>query len=319
MAGILMLSIMFHCSGLAQGAENKAEKTMQKDSGNNQAAQASGTTTGTLTINPKATFDSGDDKAESIKLGYVRIQKRIDPMDEATRKIPFTKKKREIRIVLSDQPIPDEAMEDAYGVAVLVQTGKLHAIDLSLSLDGKPAGGTVLYKMLSLGLSEDSYQFERKTFDSKTVAGKISMDVRKEAAGGQFDANNRWVEARGAPKYSLTAAFSAPLLPESKPTAQGAAAADSAPGKVVAEYMRAMHARDPAALKRICQDGEMQKIEGPEGKAYMQSISDWLKPGLQIVRVYEHPGWAKVDLELPNGSYTTSTRALRINGSWKIE
>ena len=293
---------------------------MQKDSGNNLVTpQASGNATGTLTINPNATFDSGDDKAESVKLGYVRVQKRIDPMDEATRKLPFTKKKREIRIVLSDQPIRDEAMEDAYGVTMLVQTGKLHAIDLSLREDGKPSGGTMLYKMLSLNLNEESFQFERKTFDGKTVAGKISMDVRKEAAGGQFDAQNRWVEARGKPKYSLTATFSAPLLPESKPTAQGAAAADSAPGKVVAEYMRAMHAHDLAALKRICQDSEMQKIEGPEGKAYMQSINDWLKSGLQIVRVYEHPTWAKVDIELPNGSYTTSTRAMRINGSWKIE
>jgi hypothetical protein len=311
---------MFYYLSLAQSAENKAEKTMQKDSGNNQAtSQAAGTTTGTLTINPKATFDSGDDKAESIKLSYVRIQKRIDPMDEATRKIPFAKKKREIRIVLSDQPIPDEAMEDAYGVTMLVQTGKLHAIDLSLSEDGKPSGGTMLYKMLSAGLNEESYKFERKTLDSKTVAGKISMDVRKEAAGGQFDAQNRWVEARGTPKYSLTATFSAPLQPESKPTAQGAAAADSAPGKLVAEYMRAMHAHDLAALKLICPDSVMQKIEGPTGKAYMQSINDWLKPGLQIVRVYEHPTWAKVDMELPNGSYTTSTRAIRINGSWKTE
>jgi len=318
--GFMALLMMFFCLNMAQAAEKKRGETMQKDSGNNQAAsQASGTASGTLTINPKATFDQGDDKAETIKLSYVRAQKRIDPMDEATRKIPFAKKKREIRIVLSDQPIPDEAMEDAYGVTMLVQTGKLHAIDLSLGEDGKPSGGTMLYKMLSLGLNEESYQFERKTLDSKTVAGKVLMDVREEAAGGGFDAQNRWVEARGKPRYSLMATFSSPLQPESKPTAQGAAAAGSEPGKVVAEYMRAMHAHDVAALKRICPEGDMQKIEGPDGKAYMQSINDWLKPSLQIVRVYEHPTWAKVDMELPNGSYTTSTRTIRVNGSWKIE
>jgi hypothetical protein len=302
--GFMTLFIMFLCLNMAQGAEKKEEKTMPKNTAQNPAgAQTSGTATGILTINPKATFDQGTDGAEAIKLSYVRAQKRIDPMDEATRKIPFAKKKREIRIVLSDQPIADEAMEDGYGVAMLVQTGKLHAIDLSLTEDGKPSGGTMLYKMLSMSISEQDFKFERKAFDNKSVAGKLSMDER--------DIFSK------KPKYSLTATFSAPVQPEPKPTAQGAAAAGSGPGKVVAEYMRAMHAHDVAALKQVCQDSVMQKIEGPDGKAYVQSINDWLKPGLQIVRVYEYPNRAKVDMELPDGSYTTSTKVIRINGSWK--
>lgn len=305
--GIMTLFIIFVCLNIAQGAEKKEEKTMPKNAVQNPAgAQTSGTATGILTINPKATFEQGDDEAKTIKLSYAHVQERIDPIDEATRTIPFAKKKREIWIVLSDQPIPAEAMEDTsgYGVDMLVQTGKLPAIvEFSLTPEWKPSGGMVRYKMLSLSLNEQSYKFERKAFDNKTVAGKISMDER--------DIFSK------KPKYSLTATFSAPIQPEPKPTAQGPAAVASGPGKVVAEYMRAMRTHDVAALKQICQDSAMQKIEGPDGKAYVQSINDWLKPGLQIVRVYEYPNWAKVDMELPNGSYTTSTKVIRINGSWK--
>ncbi|MGK5081671.1 hypothetical protein WDW37_00075 [Bdellovibrionota bacterium FG-1] len=277
-----MIFIMAFCLNLARGAEKKGEKTMQ----------TAGTATGTFTLNPKATFEQGEDKVKTIKLSYVRAQKRIDPIDEATRNIPFNKKKREIRIVLSDQPISDEAMEDEVGVTMLVQTGKLQALDLSLTEKGEPSGGTMLYQMMSRSLNEESFRFEKKTFNNKTVAGKISMD-------------------------GLTATFSAPIQPEPKPTAQGAAAANSEPGKVVAEYMRAMHAKDVAALKQVCQESVIQRIEGPDGKGYMQSINDWLKPGLQIVRVYEHSNWAKIDMETPDGSYTTSTKTIRINGAWK--
>ncbi len=266
--GIMAIFLIFLCLSIAQGAEKKGGKTMQ----------TSGTATGTFTLNPKATFEQGEDKTKTIKLSYVRVQKRIDPIDGATRNIPFVKKKREIRIVLSDQPISDEAMEDDNGVVMLVQTNKLQAIDLSLTEDGQPSGGAILYQMMSRSLNEESFKFKKKTFDNKTVAGKISMD-------------------------GLTATFSAPVQPETQPTAQGAAAANSEPGKVVAEYMRAMRANDVAALKLICQDSVMQRIEGPDGKDYIQSINDWLKPGLQIVRVYEHPNWAKIDMETPDGSY----------------
>ena len=279
---------------------------MQKDNQRSQAgAQAAGIAAGTFTINPKATFDQGADQAETIKLGYAHVQKRIDPIDEATRKIPFAKKKREIRIVLSDQPVSDDAMEDANGVVMLVQTGKLHAIEFFLTADGKPSGGTMLYKMLSSSLNEEAFKFERKAFDSKTVAGKLSMDERNIVSD--------------KPKFSLTATFSAPVQPEPKPTSQGAAAAASGPGKVIVEYMRAMQANDVAVLKQICQAAEFQRIQGPDGKAYVKSINDWLKPGLQIARVYEHAEWAKVDMEIPGGAYTTSTRAIRVEGSWKIE
>jgi hypothetical protein len=184
------LFIMFLCLNIAQGAEIKGGKTMQKDNVHNPAgAQTSGTATGILTINPAATFGQGADEVNTIKLSYARVQDTRDPFD---------KKKSEIRIVLSDLPISDATMKEANGVAMLVQTGKLQAIEFFLSAEGKPSWGTVLYKMMSMSLNEQSYKFERKALDSKTAAGKISMDVRNIVSE--------------KPKYSCTATFSAPIL-----------------------------------------------------------------------------------------------------------
>jgi|WetSurMetagenome_2_1015567.scaffolds.fasta_scaffold482162_2 hypothetical protein len=188
--GFMTLVITLSCLNMAQGAENKGGKSMQKDSAHNPAAaQTSGSATGILTFNPEATFAQGVDEVQTVKLSYARVQATKDPFD---------KKKSEIRIVLSDLPVSDATMKEANGVALLVQTGKLQAIEFFLTADGKPSWGTLLYKMLSLSLNEQSFKFERKAFDGKTVGGKISMDVRNIVSGKA--------------KYSCTATFSAPVM-----------------------------------------------------------------------------------------------------------
>jgi hypothetical protein len=172
-----MLLTALVCLNIVRAADSRA------------SAQASGTSAGTLTINPEAAFGQGGDELATIKLAYARAQATRDPFD---------KTKGEIRVVLSDLPISDATMTQANGVAILVQTGKLQAIEFFLSADGKPAWGTMLYKKLSISLNEQSFKFERKTLNDKVVAGKISMDARNIVSG--------------KPKYGCAATFSAPVL-----------------------------------------------------------------------------------------------------------
>jgi hypothetical protein len=152
-------------------------------------AQTSGSATGVLTFSPEATFAQGGDEVQTVKLSYARVQDTKDPFD---------KTKNEIRIVLSDQPVSDATMKETNGVAKLVQSGKLQAIEFFLTADGKPSWGTMMHKMLSMSLNEQSFKFERKAFDSRTVGGKISMDVRNIVSG--------------KPKYGCAVTFSAPVL-----------------------------------------------------------------------------------------------------------
>jgi hypothetical protein len=151
--------------------------------------QKSGTAAGNLTKTLEGTFAQGGDEVKTIKLSYARVQATKDPFD---------KKKDEFRIVLSDLPVTDATMKEVNGVTKLVQTGKLQAVEFFLTADGKPSWGTMLYKMQSASLNEQSFKFERKVFDGKTVAGNLSMDARNIVSG--------------KPKYSCAVAFSAPVL-----------------------------------------------------------------------------------------------------------
>lgn len=184
-AGFIVSAAM--CLGLnfAHGAEAKVEKNVPKD----EAGSPAGTATGTLAINPQASFEKDADEVITYKLNNVRVQSTVDPFD---------KKKKEIRIVLSDLPVSDADMKDENAVVMLVQTGKLHAIELFLTSAGKPAWGKLLYKMQSRSIDEETFTFERKTFDAKTVAGKITAEKRDIFTN--------------KPKYTVTATFSAPVL-----------------------------------------------------------------------------------------------------------
>jgi hypothetical protein len=188
--GCAMFLMATACLNMAQAADGKGGATMKKEAAQNSAeGPKSGAAAGVLTINPEATFAQGGDEVKTIKLNYARVQATKDPFD---------KKKDEFRIVLSDLPVTDAVMKQANGVTMLVQTGKLQAVEFFLAADGKPSWGTMLYKMLSLSLNEQSFKFERKVFDGKTVAGKLSMDARNIV--------------NGKPKYSCAATFSAPVL-----------------------------------------------------------------------------------------------------------
>ena len=188
--GFIVSAAMLLCLNSAHGAETKGDKAVQKDNvGSPAGTAAAGTATGTLAINPQATFEQGPDEVNTIKLNYARVQNTVDLLD---------KKKKQIRIVLSDLPISDADMKDSNAVVMLVQTGKLQAVELYLTAAGKPAWGRLLYKMQSRSVDEETFKFERKQFDDKTVAGIISAELRNVISN--------------KPKYSLTATFSAPVL-----------------------------------------------------------------------------------------------------------
>jgi len=247
------------------------------------SAQTSGSASGTLTINGKV-----------IKLSHAHAQDIKSPWGKG----------RLIRVVLSDVPISDETMEDDNGVVELIQAGKLNAMEFSFTPEGKPAGGNLVHGTKSVAFTEASFHIEKPVFDGKTAAGKVWTEPP-----------TKFEEM----KYECTATFKAPVQPEAKPTAQGAAAAASGPGKVTIEFMRAAHAGDAAALKKISGPVYQPQLEGPGAKAYVKSLADWLKPGLTVVRVYEWSTFARVDLAMKDGSGVTPFTLAKINGEWKAK
>lgn len=245
--------------------------------------QTSGTATGTLTIDGK-----------SFKLSHAHAQETKDPFRRA----------KEIRVVLSDVPIADETMEDDAGVPDLVQAGKLNAIEYRFTPAGELIGGSFVHGLKSVAF-QTSENFTKQTFDAKTVAGKVWTDQPAPEMAEM--------------KYASTATFTAPIQREAKPTAAGAAAAATGPGQVASQYMKAARAKDFATIKKVSGPAGVQILEGPAAKEQMDGIVRWMKPGLDIVRVYEWSNFAKVDFAMKDGSGVTTMTMVKMGGAWKVK
>ncbi len=248
------------------------------------SAQTSGTATGTLTIDGK-----------SFKLSHAHAQEVKDPFMGA----------KQIRIVLSDVPIVDETMEDDTGVEDLVQAGKLNAIEYTFTPSGELTGGHLVHGLKSVAFTQASANFTKQTFDAKTAAGKVWTDQPAPEMAEM--------------KYASTATFTAPIQREAKPTAQGATAAATGPGQVASQYMKAARAKDFATIKKVSGPAGVQMLEGPGAKEQMDGIVRWMKPGLDIVRVYEWSNFAKVDFAMKDGSGVTTMTLVKMGGAWKVK
>jgi len=93
--------------------------------------------------------------------------------------------------------------------------------------------------------------FQAKTFDGKTVDGKLS------SAGAQEMMKE---------KFEFSATFRAPVLHRPAPTASGAAAAQTAPAKVVLAFLKAAGAADKSAVRKLLTAEYGKPLDGPQGK-----------------------------------------------------
>jgi hypothetical protein len=252
------------------------------------APQTTGNSTGSFTVGDKTT-----------ELRYARALETKDLFD---------KTKRVIRVVLSDAPITDDDMDDPFALGAGARAGKLHAVEIFLSLEGEPDTGSLYHEGFGPGHTTFSgmHRFERKTWDGKTVAGKLFMEKPDEFNDKSF---------------IYTATFSAALEHEAKPTAEGAGAAASGPGKAMLEFVRAARARDVAAFKRVCTEDRVKKLEGQMGAQFLDEVGKYYDAvtTFKILRVYENGDHAKVEAEEKGaeGGNTGSYKLVRENGEWK--
>ena len=194
---------------------------------------------GKLTVNGKTT-----------ELRYAYARQRNDVFDP---------KVREVRVVLSDVPIDRFDMEDNFAVGQFGKEGKVHGIELRFDLKGELRGEALIHEASgnasTTWLGQDD--FERKAFDAHTVAGKLTS--RKPFTIVDLTIDD-------------AVTFSAPVQPDLKPTAEGAAVASSGPGKAMIEYVRAVRAGDMPALKKVCLEAAYKQIEAIPKDQYKAAL-----------------------------------------------
>ena len=134
--------------------------------GRSVSAQNSAKVTGTLTIGGK-----------SFHLAHVRAQELPNPFDES---------KKIVRVVLSDVPISDTAMNNKDAMEDLILDEKVHAIEFTFTPDGETFGGELYYNMMSYIFQAGTFDFEKKNFTSKIASGKVSAKEESENAEMHF-------------------------------------------------------------------------------------------------------------------------------------
>jgi hypothetical protein len=200
---------------------------------------------------------------EGTAMGRLTVGGKTTPLTHSyalARKDTFDKGKENILIVLSDAAIPEETLWDDFPGLKLALAGQLHAVEVQLASDKSVTSGGIAHEAFTESqgyFGTASPEFRAKTFNGTLVEGKLF-------SGEPQELNKLKAE------YSAT--FRAPILHRPPPTATGAAAAQTAPGKAVLAFLKAAAAGNKASLKRLMSAEYGKPLNGPTGKAI---VAQW--------------------------------------------
>jgi hypothetical protein len=112
----------------------------------------------------------------------------------------FDPKAQDVVVVLCDVPVPPAAQRDADARIKISKEGKLHCVEQTIEADKTVLGFAVLHERFDPFLrgSSSYHKFEAKTFDGKTIAGRVRTS-RPESFGNV--------------PYSYDITFSVPIAP----------------------------------------------------------------------------------------------------------
>jgi len=88
----------------------------------------------------------------------------------------FDETKEDVTVILSDVALSPSALADQFERMHMAADGKLHALELTVNSEKQVTSGTLLHEAFAKYQGSVSvagmHQFDAKTFDGKTIAGK---------------------------------------------------------------------------------------------------------------------------------------------------
>jgi hypothetical protein len=135
------------------------------------AAVLEGSATGKLTVAGKET---------PLRYAYARAEKGF-----------FDPTKEDIRVILSDVPLTDQALDDDFTRNRMAQDGKLHSVEVVIDSEKRPISGVLRHPAFvrTQGFVSVSgmHRFEPKKFDGRFVEGKLATDRPGEFMNISFE------------------------------------------------------------------------------------------------------------------------------------
>ena len=224
--------------------------------------------------------------------------------------VPDEDRKGDITVVLSDVPVTEDDVRFFQRLVDKAKKGKLHAAKINFDAAGQVDGFAVYDPALSYGYvsgAEGLVNFQRKTFDGRTVAGTVTTpniafgDEHYQVAG------------------TFTAQIERPLT-----EAESAQAADKPAVKVAMAYINAIRAKDVARMKSYMtpESARQQDALSPaQRKMLIELEAEFLaNTSLRVAKYTQTGNAAEVKLVGgPAGAQVTSLMKLvLVGGSWKI-
>jgi hypothetical protein len=251
-----------------------------------QAAGQEGTVSGTLTLNGR-----------TVRLSHVYASPQPGFFDKTT---------EDIRVLLSDVPLPDAARADEFALIDLGRTGAASIVEVTIDSGGSPVSGAFFAREFQGMVSATGMHVWAPTQVTRAhLSGRLATTGTHSFDGVMF---------------SYDATFDAPI-PRPPTAAERAAALDTPAARAGAAYLSAIAAGDLPAFVRTLAADAVAAYRGDAGAAAFRQLRTDLPGDSRISDVApQTDGTVLLTTEGHAGGIVVSyqLRAVREADQWKI-
>lgn len=255
------------------------------------SAAAGGTASGKLTIQGK-----------TFELKHVYAMEAADPFD---------KSQNVVQVLVTSDPVPEDARGDSSLMMDLYSAGKFHGVRCEYKPDGSGVSIGVLSNAYdgSISVSRSGDPYKPKVLTPKRIEGGLTME---ESTLGPWT-------------YSFDFTFAADIAPrviEPEPTpADTAAAQKAAPTKVFLALMTAIHKGDKAAILAAAPPDQREMFDGPDFAKMLEMAQAMTPKNIKVLKVTEQGAKATLIVTATEDGETLRGKAFLekdASGAWRL-
>jgi len=222
---------------------------------------------------------------------------------------PFDKSKKDVLILLTDQPVVGDSFE-VDELDSLAESGKIHGILARIDDQKQPIALNVLGVVQRSGNAV--YEFEAEMFDPDHVSGRIYLNDPDESFGRKYTFD---IEFDSPVQEILNATLAETGTP--LPVDGGE------PFKAYREYDRAIQSGNPQMLKKFLAPEQAERLDDPDAGKMLGLMKMMRAQEVKFVKGFQQGDRAILTVEgkdpLSSGKTNGTIKMLKAEGQWLLE
>jgi hypothetical protein len=218
----------------------------------------------------------------------------------------FDKKTEDVRVLLSDVPLPETALTDVFELIELARRDAVHVVEVLIDANGAPISGAIYTKAFDGMVSATGmHKFTRERLERSRIAGRLAVPEPHTFNGVTW-------------QYDAT--FSAPIPGPPSPE-EAAAALASAPARAAAAYLEAVRSGKLPALLATLAPSAAANYRGADAQDRLKQLRADMPADARVASVTKKPdGSVLVSLEgHEKGIVIAYTlKMVQDGGAWKV-